>query len=141
MTRVRVACLLDDVRQRVGHDEVRARLDGRREPHGRDVDLDGQIEPARERADAGRQATAQQDGRKDAVRLLRHPERIRDERLGPRGIPPDRTLRQLHRHDGVDQALLRSVVQVSDHAASRLVASGEQTCPRGGELVAAGRLW
>jgi len=31
--------VLDDVRQRLGHNEVRTRLDPRREPPGRDIDL------------------------------------------------------------------------------------------------------
>ena len=75
--------------------------------------------------------------RSSALPCSRVLERLADERLRLSVLLAERSLSELERDDGVHQALLRAVVQIAHHAAAGLVARGEQTRPRGGELVAA----
>ncbi len=74
------------------------------------------------------------------VALLGLLERLADERLRLCVVLSERSLSELQRHDGVHQPLLRAVVQVAHHAAAGLVPFGEQTRPRGRELVTAVRV-
>jgi hypothetical protein len=95
--------------------------------------------------DAGAKATAGEHGGQDpvcqlaqlTVALLRLFERLADQRLDLAVIVLGRSLSQLERQDRVHQPLLRPVVQIPHDPASRLVSGGEQTRPRGDELVTA----
>ena len=137
--------VLDDVRERLGHDEVRARLDLGGKPLGRDIDPNRQVEPCHDRVDAGPEAAAGERWGQDpvcqlaqlAVALLRVFERLAEERLGLSVFVPERSLSQLERHDRVHQPLLRAVVQIPHDPAAGLVSGGEQARPRGDELVTA----
>ena len=121
--------VLDDVRKRLGHDEVRAGLDLRREPLGRDIHLNRKVEPRHERVDAGPQAAAREGRGKDAVcqlaqlrvAALRVLERLVDERSGLSVLLSERLLSELERDDRVHQALLCAVVQIAHDAAAGLV--------------------
>ena len=50
--------VLDDVRERLGHDEVRTSLDLRREPLRWNIDFNREVDPRRDTVDAGPQAAA-----------------------------------------------------------------------------------
>ena len=67
-------------------------------------------------------------------------ERLGDQRLRVLVVARERPLRQPERDDGVDEPLLRAVVQVADDAAAGRVGLGHQTRPRGLELRAALRV-
>ena len=83
--------VLDDVCQRFGHDEVRARLDLGRKPLGRDIDSNRQVEPCHDRVDAGPEATVGEHCGQDpvcqlaqlAVALLRLLERLAERATRP----------------------------------------------------------
>jgi hypothetical protein len=62
--------MLDDVGERLGDDEVRARLDVRRKALRRNIDSNGQVEPRHDRVDGCREAAARQDRGQDPVRQL-----------------------------------------------------------------------
>jgi hypothetical protein len=111
----------------------------------RNIDSNRQVEPRRELVDAGSEAAVREDRGKDSVcqlaqfrvALLRVLERFAEERLRLFVSVSERSLSELERDDGVHQSLLRAVVQVAHHAAAGLVCLGEQTRPRGCELVTA----
>ena len=134
--RVRV---LDDVGQRLGHDEVRARLDLRRNRSAGTSTSTGRSSRATNASTPARRPPRVEHGGQDPVRqlaqlrvaLLGLLERLADERLAPcRRSSRKRSLSELERHDRVHQPLLRAVVQVAHHAAAGLVAGGEQARPR-----------
>ena len=137
--------MLDDVRERFGHDEVGARLDLGREPLGRQVDLHGEVEPFHDRIDPAAKPAACEVRGQDAVGELAQffvgplhvPERLGDQRLRRAVALLELPLRQAERDGGVDEPLLRAIVQVPDDAAAGRVGLGEQTRSRGGELVLA----
>ena len=87
--------VLDDVGERLGDDEVRARLDLRRAAARPARRPDRQVEPRDDRVDARPQPAAREDRREDPVRqlaqlgvaLLRLLERLADERRPPRPSP------------------------------------------------------
>jgi hypothetical protein len=116
--------VLDDVRHRLRHDEVRARLDLGREPLGRNIDSNRQVQPRHHCADAGPEAAAREDRGEDPVCQLTQLhvalrgvlERLADQRLRLLVSLPKRSLCELQRDDGVDQPLLRAVVEVAHDA-------------------------
>ena len=59
--------VLDDVRERFGHDEVGAGLDLGREPLGRQIDLHVEVEPFHDRIDPTAKPAAREVGGQDAV--------------------------------------------------------------------------
>ena len=65
--RPRCSGVLHDVRERLGGDEVRARLEIRVQPLAQDVDIDREIQPGDERADTGAQPALGERRRQDAV--------------------------------------------------------------------------
>ena len=81
--------VLDHVGERLGHDEVRGRLELRRRAGAGHVDLDGHVDARDERVDAGAQAAAGQRRGQDPVgelaqlvlALLALLERLGDQRL------------------------------------------------------------
>ena len=142
---LRRAGVLDDVRERLGDDEVRARLDLGGTARGDVQRRPGA--PAATRAPRRRPQTAvREDGREDAVgqlpqlrvALLGVVERLGEQRLRvARASLDQRPLRELERDDRVHEPLLGAVVEVAHDAAARLVARGEHAGARRGELVAA----
>ena len=137
--------VLDDVGQRLGDDEVRARLDLAPRTARLEVDLDGQRRDRSATSDAGAEPAAGEDGGQDPVgelaQLVVAPlgllERLGDERTPPRAVLVQGLLGELERHDRVDEPLLGAVVEVAHDPPAGLVAGGEQARARGGELVAA----
>ena len=117
----RVLC---DVGQRLGDDEVRRRLDRSRQPVHGHVDLDRHGRPRGQRLDARAQAAAREDRREEALRelaqlfgrQLRLLDRLAYELGRGFGVRPERLVGLLQGDDGLDEALLRSVVQVANHA-------------------------
>jgi hypothetical protein len=107
----RRARVLDHVGQRLGHEEVRACLDFRRQARAGDVHLDQKVEARNEGVDAGPQTSAREDCREDpvgqlaklSVALLRVIERLGDERPRPLAVLVERSLRELQRDDRMDQ--------------------------------------
>jgi len=99
--------MLGDVRQRLGHDEVGARLDGAGQPAHRHPDLDRQRHAPRERLHARAQPAVREYGREDAVRelvqlvdrVLRLAERLGDELDGIAVPALECPLRGLERDD------------------------------------------
>ena len=71
------------------------------------------------------------------VGRLHVPERLGDQRMRRAVVLLELPLRQAERDGGVDEPLLRAIVQVPDDAAAGRVGLGEQTRSRGGELVLA----
>jgi hypothetical protein len=117
--------VLDDVGQRLGDDEVGVRLDGGRQPADADVDRHAHRSARGERLYPRPKSTLRDRGRLDAVgqlaqladRVLGVRERLGHERFGVTA-GAQRALGQLERDDGVDQPLLRAVVQVAHDSRS-----------------------
>jgi hypothetical protein len=127
------AGVLDDVGERLGHDEVRRRLDGGRQALVGHVDGDRQRRALGQLAHRGRQAAAAEDARKRPAGqlaqlhggLLGLLERLGDQRGRVVGPVAERALGELERDDRVDEALLRAVVDVADQAAPLFVGRRE----------------
>ena len=109
------------------------------------VDLDGEVESLDHRVDAGAQAATRERGRQDPVGQLAQLlvavphlfEPLREERPQLWIVGSKRTLGELQRHDGMDEPLLRSVVQIAHDAAPRFVRLAEKAHSRGGQLIPA----
>ena len=123
------AGVLDDVRQRLGDDEVGGRLERRGQPLGGTSTSTGRAKRLDDRLDAGAEAAAAERRGQDAARevaqlggrALGVLERLVDERGAPgrrrRRAPPG----ELERDDGVHEPLLRAVVDVALEPPARLV--------------------
>jgi hypothetical protein len=137
--------VLHDVRERLGHDEVGARLDLGREPLGRNLDVDVEVEPRQHGVDAAAKTSAGQVGGQDpvcqlaelVVGLLGVHASFGHQRLCIVLVPLERPLGEVERDHRVDESLLRAVVEVPYEAATGRVCLGEQPRPRRGALVAA----
>jgi hypothetical protein len=142
------AGVLRDVRQRLGHDEVGGRLDlGRETSHGQ-ADLHGHRHPTGDPRDCCAQPAPPEDRGKDALHelaqldrcLLGVVERLGQERRGVLIVSPKRPTGQLERDHGVDEALLRPVVQVALDLPASLVGGRDDARPGRGELGPALRI-
>jgi hypothetical protein len=95
--------VLHDVRERLGHDEMRTRLDSSQEPLGWNVDLNRDIKPSSERPDSCAEATCGQLAGKHAacqlaqlhVGTLNLFARVADERLRPETLHCDDSVNPL----------------------------------------------
>ena len=143
--RVSSAGVLDGVRERFGDDEVRRRLDRRRKARGGDVNVDRHLHTGRERHDARPQPAPRESRRQDAAhelrrrgrRLLGVAQRVVDECPRCAAVVAEGGFEELERDDGVDQALLSAVVQITLDAPARGV--GGRATTRARDAVSSAR--
>jgi hypothetical protein len=134
-----------DVRQCLRDHEVRGGLDRRRKPADGDSDVDGQRGPLRQRLHGGAHPTPRQDCGHDPLRELAYLagcvlglfERLADQLADRVEVARvRRALRQLERHDRVDEPLLCAVVQIAHDAPALAVRRRDEAREGGGELLA-----
>ena len=137
--------VLDDVRQRLGHDEVGGRLHHGRQPADRHIGGDRQRHPRHEHLHARAQAAGPerrgQDPLRQVAQLVVRPSRV-FERLGQERLRSLVTLlmrprRELQRDDRVHESLLRPVVEVTDDTPALLVGGRHDARAGRGDLRAA----
>jgi hypothetical protein len=133
--RTRVLC---DVGQRLGDDEIRGRLDRSWQADPGHVVLDRHRHPRGQRVHSRAQPTPDEDRWEDAVREFAQLD-VRTlrvvERFGQQGgevlsLVLEGAACQLQRDDRVDQPLLRTVVQIADHAPALIVCHRHDSRPR-----------
>ena len=135
--------VLDDVRDRLGDDVVRGRLDRRGQPLRGQVELDRQRRPRGQAFERRAQAAVGEHGGMDAAReLAQLLERLRqllarahEQLVGRIRIARQLRLRQPQRQRERDQPLLRAVVEVALEPPPRVVARRDDARPRRAQLL------
>ena len=132
------------VGERLGHDEVHVGLDLRAKAVARDGDRQRQPQPVDQLLDGDGEAVAGEGARQDPVRqlaeigvgLLGQSGGLGVQLPGPLGVAGVAcAFGQREREGDLDQAVLRTVVQVADDPPPRLVGGGDDAGARRGELL------